>query len=237
VSTELRKISDIIIGDRCRQDLGDIAALAKSIRDLGLLQPVVITADNKLVARHRRLAAVVELDWTVVPVHVATGLDDTLRMLKAERDENTCRKGFLPTEAVVIAEQLSEWHQQEAKKRQQKGNSNGGKARHGSSPETFRRADTPDTVAQAIGTFSGRTLEKAKAVVEAAHQAPQKFASLAEEMDRTGRVDGAFKKLRTMQAAEEIAKRTGRTAHAVSAKRRKLGIPNPCDRRRRESRK
>jgi hypothetical protein len=32
---------------------------------------------------------------------------------------------------------------------------------------------------------------------------------------------------------EEIAERTGRTALAVSLKRRKLGIPNPCDRRRR----
>jgi ParB family chromosome partitioning protein len=244
VSTELRKISDIIIGDRCRQDLGDIAALAKSMRDLGLLQPVVITQDNKLVAGRRRLAAALELDWTVVPVHVATGLDDALRMLRAERDENACRKDFLPTEAVALADQLDEWHRAEAKKRQQEGGKKAGRGCPAKSEETGSgnfpepvSAQVRDTLADAVGAFSGRTLEKARAVDRAAKAEPEKYGPLAEQMDATKKVDGAFKKLRTMQAAEEIAKRSGRTAHAVSAKRRKLGIPNPCDRRRPESRK
>jgi hypothetical protein len=36
---------------------------------------------------------------------------------------------------------------------------------------------------------------------------------------------------------EEIALRTGRTKQAVRAKREQLGIPNPCDRRRRDDRR
>jgi ParB-like chromosome segregation protein Spo0J len=36
------KISDIKIGERFRKDLGDIQTLANSIKEIGLLQPVVI---------------------------------------------------------------------------------------------------------------------------------------------------------------------------------------------------
>jgi ParB family chromosome partitioning protein len=57
---EMKKaISEIVVeeGARIRKDVGDIAALEKSIANVGLLNPVVIDENNRLVAGYRRLAA------------------------------------------------------------------------------------------------------------------------------------------------------------------------------------
>jgi ParB family transcriptional regulator, chromosome partitioning protein len=51
------KISDIKIGNRFRKDLGDIQNLADSIREIGLLQPVVVNENNDLIAGQRRIEA------------------------------------------------------------------------------------------------------------------------------------------------------------------------------------
>jgi hypothetical protein len=51
------KIADIKIGKRHRKDMGDLNVLADSIRRLGLLQPIGVTEDFKLVFGERRLRA------------------------------------------------------------------------------------------------------------------------------------------------------------------------------------
>ena len=51
-----RVIDEIIVGKRHRRDLGDIASLAKSIDAHGLLHPIVVTCDGRLIAGERRLA-------------------------------------------------------------------------------------------------------------------------------------------------------------------------------------
>ena len=43
-----RSIADIAVGKRHRRDLGDVRSLAASIADLGLLHPIVITPDGRL---------------------------------------------------------------------------------------------------------------------------------------------------------------------------------------------
>lgn len=57
---ELRKLSvtDIKVGRRHRKDMGDLKSLAQSIKEEGLLQPVGVTSDMKLVFGERRLRAV-----------------------------------------------------------------------------------------------------------------------------------------------------------------------------------
>ena len=80
------KIADITMGVRQRQDLGDIAGLAKSIEELGLLQPIVVTPDRNLVAGRRRLEAVKELQWTEVPVRGAENLASRFRNKSRPRD-------------------------------------------------------------------------------------------------------------------------------------------------------
>ena len=76
------------------------------------------------------------------------------------------------------------------------------------------QAGTPAKVSQGsgratdrIGEFagvSGRTVEKIARVVEAAESNPEKFGKLKEDMDRTGRVNGPYKRLRIAEKAEAI---------------------------------
>jgi len=52
-----RRISAIPIGVRHRRDLGDIAGLATSIAKIGLLYPITIDENGRLLAGARRPAA------------------------------------------------------------------------------------------------------------------------------------------------------------------------------------
>lgn len=52
--------------------------------------------------------------------------------------------------------------------------------------------------------MSGRTLEKARAVVAAAEEDPETYAPLVRKMDQTGRVDRAFKELRQNQFRQRL---------------------------------
>jgi ParB family chromosome partitioning protein len=56
--------------DRLRRDLGEIEELAQNIAIVGLLHPIVVTADGRLVAGARRLAAVMLLGWKEIPVTI-----------------------------------------------------------------------------------------------------------------------------------------------------------------------
>ena len=197
-------IAKIQIKARHRRDHGDVASLASSIAEIGLLHPVVVRPDFTLISGERRLRAIQSLGWTEVPIRIVDGLDDALQALRAESDENVCRKDFLPSEAVAMAAAIEEVERREAKKRQAKprGPQIGAKG-HGKFPEPI--APTRDKVGAAVG-LSGKTYEKAKAVVAAA-EAPDARAEvkkLLDDMDRTGKVDGVFKRLKTIQAAEEI---------------------------------
>jgi ParB/RepB/Spo0J family partition protein len=68
------RLDDIVVGPRNpRQSLDDIDELAASIREYGLLQPVVVRRKGRkyeLVAGHRRLAALRSIDWAEVPAVV-----------------------------------------------------------------------------------------------------------------------------------------------------------------------
>ena len=63
-----KDIKDIVVGERRREDLGDVTALAKSIQQYGLLQPIVVDAAMNLVAGERRLSACLSLGWERIEV-------------------------------------------------------------------------------------------------------------------------------------------------------------------------
>jgi ParB family chromosome partitioning protein len=81
-------IDRITIGHRHRRDQGDIASLAASMAEVGLLHPVVVTKNGELIAGRRRLAAAKSLGWKQVPVHVVS-LEE---IVSGELIENTVRK-------------------------------------------------------------------------------------------------------------------------------------------------
>lgn len=87
------EISAIKAKNRIRQDLGDIHQLMESLRDHGLLNPVVITEDFILVAGQRRLEAARRLGWQAIQCRVISSGDDE-QMLEIEIAENATRKDF-----------------------------------------------------------------------------------------------------------------------------------------------
>src|SRR3990167_5914477 len=112
---ETLPLTGIVVGRRFREDMGDIASLAASIADVGLLHPIVVTPDGRLIAGTRRLEACRSLGWEEVPVTTIL-LDDLLR---GEYAENSERKALAPTEAVAIGRALEERVRELAKQRQQ----------------------------------------------------------------------------------------------------------------------
>ena len=84
-------LHEIILIDRQRLDLGDIQGLADSIAQHGLIQPVVITQDKRLIAGGRRLAAHKLLGRTEIAVVFREDMSqDDLHILELE--ENIRRK-------------------------------------------------------------------------------------------------------------------------------------------------
>lgn len=99
-------VDAVTVEDRYRRELGDVAALADSIEKVGLLHPIVVTSDLRLIAGQRRLEAARKLGWREVPVRIADDLDSVTAMLVAERDENTCRKDMTASELYALGAAL-----------------------------------------------------------------------------------------------------------------------------------
>jgi N6-adenosine-specific RNA methylase IME4 len=137
----------------------------------------------------------------MVPVHVVNNLDDARLCLKAERDENVCRKSFLPTEAVALGRELEKLERPKAQERMEAGH-NQHTEPCGNLPQGST-GKTRDKVGESVG-LSGSTYEHAKRVVEAAEAEPEKFGSIRETMNRTRNVNSAYKDLQKARAAEKI---------------------------------
>ena len=81
-------IDRIIIGKRLRP-LKDITPLVASIRELGLLNRIVLLPDGTLVAGYHRVEAVKVLEWTTIPAKIVEM--DEIDAELAEIDENLRR--------------------------------------------------------------------------------------------------------------------------------------------------
>jgi hypothetical protein len=88
--------------------------------------------------------------------------------LQAERDENACRKDLTPSEAVSIGRPIEELERKPARERQ--GTRTDLPQHSGNFPEGDK-GQTRDKIGSVVG-MSGRTYEKAKAVVDAAEKDP-----------------------------------------------------------------
>lgn len=94
------KLSDITLLDRQRQDLGDIQSLADSLKQYGLIQPIVVTQDNRLIAGGRRYAAATLLNWESIDVVYRETLTED-ELFELELEENIRRKDFTWQERVL----------------------------------------------------------------------------------------------------------------------------------------
>ena len=97
------KISEIIIGDRHRKDMGDLKSLAQSIKEESLLQPIGVTKKLELVFGERRLRAHKDI---LKKKTILARIVDVPSILKGEYAENEVRKDFTPSERVAIAKAI-----------------------------------------------------------------------------------------------------------------------------------
>ena len=188
-------IDAIRVGARHRKEMGDLESLAASMASpVGLLHPVVVTPAGVLVAGERRIRAAALLGWTEIPVTVVN-MDAVVR---GEFAENAQRKDFTLSEAVAIKRALEPLEKAAAKERQG--------TRTDKHPEKFSTSSSGralDNVAAVVGKHR-TTISKAEEIVDAAEAEPERFGKLLADMDRTGHVNGPFKRLRVIKQAAAI---------------------------------
>lgn len=194
-------IDSIKIDKRQERPLGDIDGLIASIGDVGLLHPIVIGSNGQLKVGYRRLEAFRRMGKERIPAHVTDELDDVLKALRAERDENVQREKLPPTVMVERAKELEEAERDAARVRQSKAGKNFGRGKIacGKLPQAIEEKSR-DKVGAAFGV-SGKTYEKAKRVVEAAEQEPEKFSDLPTIMDNKS-VDAAHREMNKRRKSE-----------------------------------
>ena len=167
---EMVPVSKIEIGERRREDYGDIGLLAAGIKQIGLLHPLIVQRVNggfKLVTGGRRLRAVQKLGWKTVSARMLERLTpEEARLIELEENEN--RKSFTARErrrTFDTAKQLVE----DAKKAEgilaQLGPEKTGKRGQPKKPASTR------AIAAAVGT-TRQDIERAAQHVETATMFP-----------------------------------------------------------------
>lgn len=111
------KISDVKIGQRVRDEYGDIKGLADSIKEHGLLHPIVVDSDNNLIAGCRRLLACERISMKEIEAKVLEDISEKeLRVLELE--ENIRRKDLTELEKSKNLVELAEIKEQELKEKE-----------------------------------------------------------------------------------------------------------------------
>jgi ParB-like chromosome segregation protein Spo0J len=194
-------IDSVRVDGRYRKDFGDIDALARDIEANGLIHPIALTTDCRLIAGERRLRAVRSLGWARVPVRYLENVTDAAAMLRAERSENTCRKDMLPGEIASLGAALEELERPKAAARQAstqlKGRTGTAVLGRRTGTATENSARTSEVIAAGLGV-SARTYERTRAVHKAANNEslpkPERDRAqrAMDEMDRTETVTPVY---------------------------------------------
>ena len=106
MQVKLISTASVKVDKRQERPLGDIDGLVASIRGVGLLHPIVVGSNGQLKVGYRRLEAFRKMGKERIPAHMTDELDDVLKALKAERDENVQREGLSPSLIVDRAREL-----------------------------------------------------------------------------------------------------------------------------------
>jgi ParB/RepB/Spo0J family partition protein len=118
-NTVMIPIGMVKIEDRVREDKGDIENLAERIREKGLIQPITITQNYKLVAGERRLLAHQKLGLTHIEA-IIRKTEDQIDLREVELVENIARKDMTWQEVAKGERALFELKSKRGKWSQQK---------------------------------------------------------------------------------------------------------------------
>ena len=163
-------IDAIELGDRHREDMGDVSSLARSIYQNQLLHPIVVTPGGMLIAGARRLAACRKLGWAEVPVRVV----DLAEIVRGEFAENVDRKDFLPSELDAIRRKLEPELATPQGRPKNSENFPSIEAARDALIAAPPPGKTADKVGRRIGGYSGKTLMKIRDVMRGG---PTQYAS------------------------------------------------------------
>lgn len=199
-------VESITVTDRHRTDLGDVDALAESIARLGLLQPIVVNAEGRLIAGQRRLEAVKRLGWREIDVHVIATLDDAAGLLVAERDENTCRKDMTASEKYALGKALEELERPKAQARQEA--QDFGRNSGSTDPELGSTGRTYEHVAPSID-MSPPTWKRLKHIGDRAAEGDEHAAETLDAIDEGEQtITGGYRKVRCETKTQESSEAT-----------------------------
>ena len=216
-------VGSIKVANRIRKEFGDISSLANDIKENGLLNPVTLTPDGKLLAGERRLRAVQELGWQTVDARVVENPDD-LQALKIEITENENRKEFTFSEKMAYAKLLHDMYDARARANSAANLKNSGNS---SSGNDFPVGRVRDRIADEVDLGSGRNLQKAEYVAD--HATPEMIAALdAEQLS----INAAYKQLKEQakKAEEENRSLAKELADAQEDVRREKAAKNQLER-------
>lgn len=147
-----------------KRDHGDIRALKESIKDVGLICPVAITEDYRLLAGRRRYQALIELGWEEVDCHIIPINGDRLLAFRIALHENLKRKPLTDPEVAMAIKEYDEL------KRKLEGEQPRGK--HHSSPHCGDDGWTQDKTATDLG-ISRQAVGKAVEIATAIDKYPE----------------------------------------------------------------
>jgi DNA modification methylase/ParB-like chromosome segregation protein Spo0J len=179
-------ITEIQVDARMRKMFGNIEELAASLARFGLLQPLILDSDNRLIAGHRRLLAAKHLGWEQITYRKIEALDPILRK-ELELEENIRRKELEWPEEVLGLYKLYQ------AKQERYGEKNSPLAQEGG----YGIEDAARELDRATGSIS-MDLQLAKGLYE--------YPELVEEATKSA----AFKRYRRIKETElrrELAKR------------------------------
>ena len=98
-------VEDIVVRKRIRRDMGDIEALAGSLKRYGQISPIVINKKNILIAGGRRLEAAKFLGWRTINA-VVSETSGELERLELEVEENIQRRDFSMEETAEASQKM-----------------------------------------------------------------------------------------------------------------------------------
>ena len=101
------EIDKIKLGKRQRKYIGDITLLKKSLKEIGLINPIIVSEDLRLIAGYRRLLAAKELGWKTIPARIIPLKYENL-FEDIEFHENYSRKNLFQEEVEEVIKSKNE---------------------------------------------------------------------------------------------------------------------------------
>jgi N6-adenosine-specific RNA methylase IME4/ParB-like chromosome segregation protein Spo0J len=173
-----------------------------SIKENGILEPLVIKRDGTIISGHRRWLTAKALNMESVPVRVLefeNELDEREAIITFNKQRE---KTF--SQKMAEAEELEAIERERARKRQVASLKKGEERPVRETLPEREAGRTRDKVAQAVGIGSGRSYDKAAKVWEAAKEGNEVALELVEKLDK-GEVSihKAYKDIRRQELRKE----------------------------------